>query len=124
MCGATADESGYPSPSAQKVKRLRDLKNDLPGAANNRRKYFGLGDRDNPSMSGELFKAMAGVNMVHVPYRGGAPALADVIAGQVQVTFSPMPSCIEYIKAGTVRALVHSWARCGTGFFLRGRRRC
>jgi hypothetical protein len=42
MCGATADESGYPSPSAstQKVKRLRDLKNDLPGAANNRRKYL------------------------------------------------------------------------------------
>jgi tripartite-type tricarboxylate transporter receptor subunit TctC len=56
-------------------------------------------------MSGELFKAMAGVNMVHVPYRGGAPAIADLIAGQVQVTFSPMPSCIEHIKAGTVHAL-------------------
>jgi tripartite-type tricarboxylate transporter receptor subunit TctC len=72
-----------------------------PGAVN--MASAGIGTPNH--MSGELFKAMAGVNMVHVPYRGGAPALADVIAGQVQVTFSPMPSCIEYIKAGTVRAL-------------------
>jgi tripartite-type tricarboxylate transporter receptor subunit TctC len=56
-------------------------------------------------MSGELFKAMTGVNMVHVPYRGGAPALGDVLAGQVQVTFSPMPSSIEYIRGARLRAL-------------------
>ena len=43
--------------------------------------------------------------MVHVPYRGGAPGLADLLAGQVQVTFSPMPSSIEYIRAGRLRAL-------------------
>src|SRR5262249_5862416 len=56
-------------------------------------------------MSGELFKFMTGINMVHVPYRGVAPALADLIGGQVQVLFDTMPNTIEYIKAGKVRAL-------------------
>jgi tripartite-type tricarboxylate transporter receptor subunit TctC len=56
-------------------------------------------------MSGELFKAMSGVNMLHVPYRGGAPALADLLGGQVQVMFSVIPSSIEYVRAGKLRAL-------------------
>jgi tripartite-type tricarboxylate transporter receptor subunit TctC len=56
-------------------------------------------------MSGELFKYMTGVDMVHVPYRGVAPALADLIGGQVQVMFDTMPNTIEYIKAGKLRAL-------------------
>ena len=56
-------------------------------------------------MSGELFKFMTGINMVHVPYRGVAPALADLIGGQVQVLFDTMPNTIEYIKTGKVRAL-------------------
>ena len=56
-------------------------------------------------VSGELFKMMAGVNMVHVPYRGAAPALADLLAGQVQVTFASMTSSVEYIRAGRLRAL-------------------
>jgi len=54
---------------------------------------------------GELFKTMAGVNMVHVPYRGGAPALTDLLAGQVQVYFVPIPASIEYIRTGRLRAL-------------------
>jgi tripartite-type tricarboxylate transporter receptor subunit TctC len=54
---------------------------------------------------GELFKFMTGANLVHVPYRGAAPALADLLAGQVQVLFDPMPNPIEYIKAGKVRPL-------------------
>jgi tripartite-type tricarboxylate transporter receptor subunit TctC len=54
---------------------------------------------------GELFKFMTGVNLVHVPYRGAAPALADLLAGQVQVLFDPMPNPVEYIKAGKVRPL-------------------
>src|SRR5262245_30035893 len=54
---------------------------------------------------GELFKFMTGVNLVHVPYRGAAPALTDLLAGQVQVLFDPMPNPIEYIKAGKVRPL-------------------
>ena len=54
---------------------------------------------------GELFKMMAGVSMVHVPYRGAAPALTDLLGGQVQVTFSPLPASIGYIRAGTLRPL-------------------
>ena len=54
---------------------------------------------------GELFKTMAGVDMVHVPYRGDAPALTDLIGGQVQVAFPTVPVSIEYIKAGKLRAL-------------------
>jgi tripartite-type tricarboxylate transporter receptor subunit TctC len=56
-------------------------------------------------MSGELFKMMARVDMVHVPYRGGGPALTDLLGGQVQVTFSPMSTCIGYIRARKLRAL-------------------
>jgi tripartite-type tricarboxylate transporter receptor subunit TctC len=55
--------------------------------------------------SGELFKMMAGVGMVHVPYRGLAPALSDLLGEQVQVVFGTVPAAIEYIKAGRLRAL-------------------
>jgi tripartite-type tricarboxylate transporter receptor subunit TctC len=58
-----------------------------------------------PHMAGELFKMMAGVDMVHVPYRGSPPALSDLIGGQVQVMFAPLPSSIEYVRAGKLRAL-------------------
>jgi len=54
---------------------------------------------------GELFKFMTGVNMVHVPYRGAAPAVTDLLAGQVQVYFDPIPNSIGYIRAGKVRPL-------------------
>ena len=54
---------------------------------------------------GELFKMMTGVNMTHVPYRGNAPAVTDLLGGQVQVMFDSMPNSIEYIRAGTLRAL-------------------
>src|SRR5262245_56009393 len=56
-------------------------------------------------VSGELFKAMAGVRLVHVPYRSLAPALTDLIGGQVQAIFSSMPPAIEHIRAGRLRAL-------------------
>ena len=56
-------------------------------------------------VSGELFRQMAGVEMLHVLYRGGPPAPTDVIAGQVQVMFVTMSSSIEYITTGTLRAL-------------------
>jgi tripartite-type tricarboxylate transporter receptor subunit TctC len=56
-------------------------------------------------MSGELFKMMTGLDMVHVPYRGSAPMLTDLLGGQVQVTFDNMPSSIEHIRAGRLRAL-------------------
>ena len=56
-------------------------------------------------LSGELFQTMTGVNLVHVPYRGLAPALTDLLGGQVQVTFASMASSIEYIRANKLRAL-------------------
>jgi tripartite-type tricarboxylate transporter receptor subunit TctC len=56
-------------------------------------------------VTGELFKMMTGVNMLHVPYRGAPPALTDLIAGQVQVMFDNMPSSIEHIRAGRLRPL-------------------
>jgi tripartite-type tricarboxylate transporter receptor subunit TctC len=56
-------------------------------------------------VTGELFKAMAGVNLVHVPYRGAGPALTDLLGGQVQVFFDTLPSSIEHIRAGRLRAL-------------------
>jgi tripartite-type tricarboxylate transporter receptor subunit TctC len=56
-------------------------------------------------VAGELFKMMTGVNMVHVPYRGAAPAITDLIGGQVQVDFVTMASAIEHIRAGKVRSL-------------------
>ncbi len=56
-------------------------------------------------LSGELFKALTGVEMVHVPYRGAAPAITDLIAGQVHVLFDNLPSSVEHIRAGTLRAL-------------------
>jgi tripartite-type tricarboxylate transporter receptor subunit TctC len=58
-----------------------------------------------PHVAGELFKLMAGVDMVHVPYRGGAPALTDLLGGQVQVMFAVLPEVIEQIRAGKIRAL-------------------
>jgi tripartite-type tricarboxylate transporter receptor subunit TctC len=56
-------------------------------------------------MTGELFKMMTGVDIVHVPYRGAGPALTDLIGGQVQVMFGTMPSSVEYIRTGKLRAL-------------------
>ena len=56
-------------------------------------------------VAGELFKMMAHVDMVHVPYRGGAPAIIDLLGGQVQVLFDPVSSSTEYIRAGKLRAL-------------------
>jgi tripartite-type tricarboxylate transporter receptor subunit TctC len=56
-------------------------------------------------LSGELFKTMTGVNMLHVPYRGLAPALTDLLGGQVQVGFGSVPSSIEHIRTGRLRAL-------------------
>ena len=63
------------------------------------------GNGTSSHVSGELFKMMAGVNMVHVPYRGAAPALTDLIGGQVHVMFPALAGAIEYIRAGRLRAL-------------------
>jgi tripartite-type tricarboxylate transporter receptor subunit TctC len=56
-------------------------------------------------LSGEMFMAMSGTKMQHVPYRGAAPALTDMLGGQVQLIFDNMPSIIQHIRAGSLRAL-------------------
>jgi tripartite-type tricarboxylate transporter receptor subunit TctC len=63
------------------------------------------GNGTTPHVAGELFKMMAGVNLMHVPYRGAAPALTDLLGGQVQVMFGTIPSSIDYIRDGKLRAL-------------------
>lgn len=72
-----------------------------PGKLNMASSGIGSGSH----VTGELFKMMAGIDMIHVPYRGGAPALADLIGGQVQVTFDLMNASIGHIRAGQVRPL-------------------
>jgi tripartite-type tricarboxylate transporter receptor subunit TctC len=67
-------------------------------------------------VSGELFKMMAGVELVHVPYRGSVAALTDILAGQVQVIFDNMPASIEHIRAGRVRALAVTTAMRSEAF--------
>src|SRR5882724_10744808 len=63
------------------------------------------GNGSAPHMAGELFKMMAGVNLVHVPYRGQGPALTDLLGGQVQVLFATAPGTTDYIASGKLRAL-------------------
>jgi tripartite-type tricarboxylate transporter receptor subunit TctC len=90
-----------PSVPAKTVPEFIAYAKSNPGKIN----MSSAGNGSAPHVAGELFKMMAGVNMVHVPYRGAAPSLSDLIGGQVQVTFESMPSSIGYIRAGTLRAL-------------------
>jgi tripartite-type tricarboxylate transporter receptor subunit TctC len=80
--------------------------------ANPRKINMASGGIGSPShVAGELFKMTAGVGMIHVPYRGLAPALTDLLGGQVQVIFGAVTSSIEYIKAGRLRALAVTTAK-------------
>jgi tripartite-type tricarboxylate transporter receptor subunit TctC len=90
-----------PSVPAKSVPELIAYAKANPGKLN----LASAGNGSNPHMSGELFKMMAGVDMVHVPYRSGGAALTALLAGQVQVYFPGTVSSIEYIRAGTLRAL-------------------
>ena len=64
-----------------------------------------VGNGTTPQLAGELFKMMAGVDLLHVPYRGAAPALTDLLAGRAQVMFEAMATLVEYIKSGKLKAL-------------------
>jgi tripartite-type tricarboxylate transporter receptor subunit TctC len=91
----------HPSVSAKTIPELIAYAKANPGKINMASSGNGV-----PShLAGELFKMMAGVDMVHVPYRGSAPALTDLLGGQVQVMFDPLPSSIEHIRAGRLRPL-------------------
>jgi tripartite-type tricarboxylate transporter receptor subunit TctC len=90
-----------PSVPAKTIPEFIAYANANPGKLN----MPSAGNGTVSHVAGKLFKIMTGVDMVHVPYRGGAPALADLIGGQVQVMFVTMSASIEYIRAGTLRAL-------------------
>ena len=64
-----------------------------------------VGNGTTPQMTGELFKMMAGLDLLHVPYQGAAPALTDLLAGRAQVMFEAMPTLVGYIQSGKLRAL-------------------
>ena len=91
----------HPSVPAHTLSELVAYAKANPGKLN----MASSGNGSASHVSGELFKTMAGVDMVHVPYRGGAPALTDLLAGQVQVYFVPIPASIGYIRTGRLRAL-------------------
>jgi tripartite-type tricarboxylate transporter receptor subunit TctC len=91
----------HPSIPAKTVPELIAYAKANPGKLN-------IGSPGNGTanhVAGEMFKTVAGINMVQVQYRGSAPAIADLLGGQVQVMFPVMSESIEYIKAGTIRAL-------------------
>ena len=90
-----------PAVPAQSVSEFIAYAKANPGKIN-----MASGGNGTPAhVSGELFKIMTGVNMLHVPYRGGAPAIADLIGGQVQVMFPNIPHTIEILKSGKLRPL-------------------
>ena len=90
-----------PEVPAKTVAEFIDYAKKNPGKIN----MASSGNGTSVHLSGEMFKAMAGVEMQHVPYRGSAPAMTDMIAGQVQVIFDNMPSVLQHIKSGTLRGL-------------------
>ena len=91
----------HPSLPARTVKELIALARARPGEIN----FASSGHGTPAHLAGELFNSMAGVKLVHVPYKGAAPALADLLGGQVQLMFSTMPPALPHVKDGKLRAL-------------------
>jgi tripartite-type tricarboxylate transporter receptor subunit TctC len=98
----------HPSVPANSVQELIAYLKANPGKVN----FASSGSGTSIHLSGELFKVMAGVQMTHIPYKGSAPALQDLLGGQVQLMFDNLPPSLPQIKAGKLRALgVTSTAR-------------
>src|SRR5712672_2879910 len=91
----------HPSVPAKTVPELIAYARANPGKVN----MASAGNGSAPHMAGELFKMMAGVNLVHVPYRGQGPALTDLLGGEVQVLFATAPGTTDYVATGKLRAL-------------------
>jgi len=91
----------HPSVPTKTVSEFIAFAKANPGKINMASAGIGSG----PHMAGELFKMMAGVDVAHVPYRGGGPALIDLLSGQVQLMFPGIPASIAYIRAGSLRPL-------------------
>jgi len=91
----------HPSLPAKSVKELIALAKSRPGQI----AYASAGHGTAAHLSGELFKSMAKVNLVHVPYKGNVPALTDLIAGQTSLLFATMPTALPHVQSGRLRAL-------------------
>ncbi len=91
----------HPALPVKSVAELIKLAKDKPGTIN----FASSGAGTSIHLSGELFKTMTGVDIVHVPYKGSAPALTDLMGGQVQIMFDNLPSSLPQIKGGKLRAI-------------------
>jgi tripartite-type tricarboxylate transporter receptor subunit TctC len=91
----------HPSVPATTIAELIAYAKANPGKIN----YASAGNGTSPHLAAELFKAMTGINIAHIPYRGSGPALNDMIAGQVQLMFDPIASSVELVRGGKLRAL-------------------
>jgi tripartite-type tricarboxylate transporter receptor subunit TctC len=96
----------HPSFPAKTVPEFIAYVKARPGKIN----YASAGSGTSLHMAAELFKIMAGLEMLHVPYRGSPAALTDVLGGQVEMLFSPLPSSIDYVRTGRLRALATTGA--------------
>jgi tripartite-type tricarboxylate transporter receptor subunit TctC len=96
----------HPSVPANNVKALIALAKSRPGQL----AYASTGAGQSTHLSAELLKTSAGINLIHVPYKGSAPALTDIVAGQVSVMFDNMPSVLPFIKSGRLKPLAVSSA--------------
>jgi tripartite-type tricarboxylate transporter receptor subunit TctC len=96
-----------PSVPAKSVKDVIALAKAQPGKLT----YASSGNGTSIHLSGELFKSMAGVDMLHIPYKGSAPAVTDLLGGQVNMMFDNIPSSLPHIRAGKLRALAVTGAK-------------
>ncbi len=97
----------YPSLPAKSVKELIALARSRPGQL----AYASAGNGSTTHLAAELFKNQAAIDMIHVPYKGGGPALVDLIAGQVNLYFGSMPAALPHVRSGKLRALAVTSAR-------------
>ena len=91
----------HPSIKANSVPEVIAMAKSQPGAMN----YASSGSGTSIHMSGEMFKSLTGVNITHIPYKGSAPAMTDLLGGQVMMMFDNIPSAIPHIKSGKLKAL-------------------
>ena len=94
----------HPSVPANTLQDMVAMARARPGGLN----YASSGNGTPPHLAGELLKQLAGINIVHVPYKGAAPAVTDVAGGQVQMMFVPAPAALPLIKSGKLRAIAVS----------------
>ncbi len=91
----------HPSVPARNLKELIALAKARPGQLN----FASSGLGSSNQMAGELFKVMAGINIVHVPYKGNAPAITDTVGGHIEMMFSGVPAIVPHIQSGRLRAI-------------------